>query len=665
MNPISVLVLRDEVQEARQLVALAPEVRVEERVVALASAPEHVVLAAEPLGDLEHVLDLGRGVGEHLRVRVGRGAGLVARVGEQVGRAPQQTDAGPFLVAGGVVGERVEVRPELRVAAPLGRHVAIVEAVVGDADLGEELEGDGHLRPRGRHLVAAAAEPRTIHGPGAEHVHARPGEGVPEADARPEVVLHALPEDEPIGLVDLEREWVGRLEPAEGDRPRHLGEEVLAHEPNPSCAALDQPSRIPATHCPRVYRSFVREEHKPGRGCGREVERSPRSGVGPVGPARHAERPCRRRRARPKNRAMPLSSRERVLTAINHEVPDRVPIVIGVSNATGIKMSPYRELKGVIGVDAPDAYLYDWPELGTAAIDEATMRRLHGDVRGVLDLEPAANLERNRTRDPHSDYINSWGSGAVEIAPGDWFPMVEPLADATTIDEIERYPWPNVDDPTRFAHMGAEAARLAADGEYAIMVTPWLLFPLERAFAMQGMDRFLMNAALEREFAEALLRKIASLCERLMDHVLDAVGDNIDIVKIGDDLGTQQSLLMSPAMYRSMLKPIHAEFIASIRRRTRAKVFFHTDGDVFPLLDDLVEIGVWTSSTPSRPRPGRWPTSRPSSDATAARSCSAAASIRSGCSRWELQMTCAVRSDGSSASWRPAAATCSPPSTRS
>ena len=289
---------------------------------------------------------------------------------------------------------------------------------------------------------------------------------------------------------------------------------------------------------------------------------------------------------------MPLTSRERVLTALAHEEPDRVPIVIGVSNATGIKMAPYRELKRIIGVDAPETYMYDWPELGTAAVDEATMRRLHVDVRGVLDLEPAAVLERNRTREPHSDYINSWGSGAVEIAPDDWFPMVEPLADATTLDAIERHPWPDMDDPTRVAHMGAEAARLADDGEYAIMATPWLLFPLERAFAMQGMSRFLMNAALEPEFAEALLRKIASLCERLMGHVLDVLGDDVDIIKIGDDLGTQQRLLMSPTMYRSMLKPVHAEFIASIRRRTKARIFFHTDGDVFQLIDDLVEIGV-------------------------------------------------------------------------
>jgi uroporphyrinogen decarboxylase len=287
-----------------------------------------------------------------------------------------------------------------------------------------------------------------------------------------------------------------------------------------------------------------------------------------------------------------MTPRERVLTALAHETPDRVPIVLGVSNALGIKMRPYRALKARLGIAAPDAWLYDWPELGTAAVDEATLRRLHVDARGVLDREPAAVLARNRERPAHSDYVNSWGSGAVEIAPDEWFPMVEPLADARTIGAVETYPWPDMDDPTRVGHMAAEARALAEDGEFAIIVAPWLLFPLERAFALQGMDRFLMNAALEPEFASALLRRITDLCIRLMGHVLDAVGPNVDIVKIGDDLGTQQSLLMSPAMYRSLLKPLHAELIAAIRARTPAKVLFHSDGDIEPLIDDLVEIGV-------------------------------------------------------------------------
>jgi uroporphyrinogen decarboxylase len=287
-----------------------------------------------------------------------------------------------------------------------------------------------------------------------------------------------------------------------------------------------------------------------------------------------------------------MTPRERVLKAVSHEEPDRVPIVLGVSNATGIKMRPYRELKRLLGIEAEDAYLYRWPELGTAAVDEATLVRLGSDVRPVLDLEPARVLERNAARPPHADYINSWGSGATEVRPGEWFPMVCPMASATTLEEIEDYPWPDMDDASRIAHVGNEAARLAADGHYAIMATPWLLFPLERAFAMQGMDTFLMNLALHPAFAEALLWKIQGLCKILMGHFLDALGDHVDIIKIGDDLGTQESLLMSPAMYRQILKPIHADYIRSIRERTSAKIFFHTDGDVFPLIDDLVEIGV-------------------------------------------------------------------------
>ncbi len=289
---------------------------------------------------------------------------------------------------------------------------------------------------------------------------------------------------------------------------------------------------------------------------------------------------------------MTISSRDRVLMAIGHEAPDRVPILLGVSNATGIKMTPYRALKQLLDIDAPDNHLYDWPELGTAAIDEMTMQRLHSDVRGVLDLEPAHVLNRNRTRPPHDDYIDSWGSGASEIKPGQWFPMVHPLAGATTIDEIKAHDWPDMDDPTRVAHVADQAQALADENRYAIVATPWLLFPLERAFAMQGMDTFLMNMALHPEFAEALLWKLQGVCKQLMGRFLDALGPNVDIVKIGDDLGTQQSLLMSPDMYRRVLKPIHADWIEFIKARTDAKLMFHTDGDVFPLIDDFVEMGI-------------------------------------------------------------------------
>lgn len=290
--------------------------------------------------------------------------------------------------------------------------------------------------------------------------------------------------------------------------------------------------------------------------------------------------------------AGPLTSRQRVLTALNHEAPDRVPIVIGASNATGIKMRPYRRLKTLLGIQAEDRYLYDWPELGTADPDEETLLRLHSDVRGVHDRFPAETYRLNQARPPHAPRFDDWGCGQTEIEEGVWYPGIHPLSEAQAIDALESYPWPDMDDPTRVAHVREHARRLAQEGQYAIMATPWLLFPLERAFALQGMDQFLLNMALYPDFAQALLRKNAGLCKTLMGHFLRELGENVDIIKIGDDLGTQESLLISPRMYRSMLKPIHADYIAFIKEHTHAKVFFHTDGDVFDLIEDFIEIGV-------------------------------------------------------------------------
>ena len=188
---------------------------------------------------------------------------------------------------------------------------------------------------------------------------------------------------------------------------------------------------------------------------------------------------------------MPLTSRERVLTAINHEQPDRVPLVIGVSNATGIKMKPYQAIKKIIGVQAPDNYIYDWPELGTADIDEDTMRRLHSDVRGVLDLEPETTRTRNRERDPHSDCIDSWGSGQTEIVPGDWFPSIHPIPEAQTVEDLDSYSgWPDMTDPTRIAHVRETAQRIADENQYAILARPGSCFLLSELMPCRGWRRF-------------------------------------------------------------------------------------------------------------------------------------------------------------------------------
>ena len=289
---------------------------------------------------------------------------------------------------------------------------------------------------------------------------------------------------------------------------------------------------------------------------------------------------------------MSITPRERVLMSINHEQPDRVPVILGTSNTTSMQIKPYHELKAMLGITSEDRYLYDWPELSTILPDEAVLQRLHSDARGVLDRFPEHIREKNKKRPPHTTFYDDWGIGQVEMGLGDWFPSIHPLANADTVEAIESYPWPDMDDPTRVAHVREQARALHEETDYAVIGTPWLLFPFERANAMQRMDKFMLNMGRKPEFARALLEKTASLCKQLMGHFLEEAGDNLDIIKIGDDLGTQTSLMISPKMYRSLLKPIHADYIQFIKERTNAKVFFHTDGDVFGLIPDFIEIGV-------------------------------------------------------------------------
>lgn len=289
----------------------------------------------------------------------------------------------------------------------------------------------------------------------------------------------------------------------------------------------------------------------------------------------------------------PMTSRERVLTALNHEEPDRVPLVIGGDLTTGIQTNIYQRLKAHFGIAAEDRYLYDWPELGAVDPHDHVLRLLGSDARGVFDRFPEATYALNNSRPAHSPYVNDWGVGSPEISPGLYYPGIHPLKDATTIDEILDYAgWPDMDDPARAAGAAEQAARLADENEFAIVASPWLLFPLERATQMQGMETFFINLASDPDFAAALLKHILGLCKTHMANFLRACGENIDMIVTGDDLGTQENLLISPRMYRRLIKPIHAEWLAFIKAHTKAKIYFHSDGDIFNLLDDFVEIGV-------------------------------------------------------------------------
>jgi hypothetical protein len=172
---------------------------------------------------------LRRRVGEDLGVGVGGGTGLVAGVGEQVGGAPQRDQPGALLVLGGPVDHLVEQRCRLLERAALGCDVAVVEAVVGHAELGEELEGRVHLLARRLHRVGGGRErrmPGAVERPRAEDVEAVPGERVPVADREAEVVLHAPAGHHAVGVVPVEGQRLVAVGAQVGDPLGDVGEEL-------------------------------------------------------------------------------------------------------------------------------------------------------------------------------------------------------------------------------------------------------------------------------------------------------------------------------------------------------------------------------------------------------------------------------------------------------
>jgi uroporphyrinogen decarboxylase len=109
---------------------------------------------------------------------------------------------------------------------------------------------------------------------------------------------------------------------------------------------------------------------------------------------------------------------------------------------------------------------------------------------------------------------------------------------------------------------------------------------------VRGMEEGLMDLVAEPEFAEAFLDRLTDTIITAQSHFLDEVGDLIDVHFTADDLAGQTSPLISPALYRRMIKPRWARIIEAIRARTKAKIFYHGCGAIGPFLPDLIEIGV-------------------------------------------------------------------------
>ena len=182
-----------------------------------------------------------------------------------------------------------------------------------------------------------------------------------------------------------------------------------------------------------------------------------------------------------------------------------------------------------------------------------------------------------------------WGAGWGTETEGYWHAL-SPLAEATSLDD---YAWP---DPTTPGLLDQAAAAIKADQATHFVVPNFGFALFERAWSLRGFDQFLMDLLCEPDLAEDLLERITEIQVVLAKRFL-ALG--VDGGYFGDDYGAQKSLLFSPALWRDLIKPRLARMFA-VFREAGLPVILHSDGDIWPILPDLVEIGL-TCLNPVQP----------------------------------------------------------------
>lgn len=292
---------------------------------------------------------------------------------------------------------------------------------------------------------------------------------------------------------------------------------------------------------------------------------------------------------------MAMTSRERLRTALAHREPDRVPLDLGSTQVTGIATVAHRRLRAHLGLPQCEERVCDRVQQ-LSQPDEDLLGLLEVDTRGLWPLTTRNDPSLVETEDAtHRSHVDEWGLPyRIPREGAFWYDLADsPLAGGElTIDRIDAHPWPRGGDARIFAHLRAEAAAHRAAGR-AVVLKSLCAGLFEMAQRLRGMEAFLMDLALAPDEAGHLLDRVLQVKLDYWRGALGALGDLVDVAAEGDDYGTQQSLLVSPATFRDVFKPRLGELVRAMKTAApEAFVFFHSCGNVRPILPDFIEIGI-------------------------------------------------------------------------
>jgi uroporphyrinogen decarboxylase len=312
-----------------------------------------------------------------------------------------------------------------------------------------------------------------------------------------------------------------------------------------------------------------------------------------------------------------MTSRERVLAALEHREPARAPVDLSGHRSSGIAALAYPKLRQALGLPPAPIHVYDVVQQ-LAVVDEDVLDRFGVDTiemgrgfalqetdwipwtlpNGMECFVPAwTPIERQERRwvirAPNGKILAHMPDGALYFEQT-YFPMAEAGGPRTVREALDQTMWTAIASPpgpvdSQALRKGARQLR-ARTSRAIIGLFGGNLFEIGQ-FCYRN-DLFMMMLAAEPEKTHAFLDELMEIHLEKLERFLATVGPYIDIILFGDDLGMQTGPMISPRMYREFFKPRHRLLWNRAKELAPVKVMLHCCGGVRELLPDLIEAGL-------------------------------------------------------------------------
>lgn len=270
-----------------------------------------------------------------------------------------------------------------------------------------------------------------------------------------------------------------------------------------------------------------------------------------------------------------MKHRDRVEIALNHEIPDRIPFQASFTPEFAARLRRELKIENPVPHD-PHSGRWNTYELEIATHQDALQCSIGWVTNYYLDTKPYVD-----------EWGVSWGVKAYNtlFGPGFYTELKKgPLAED---EAIETYRSPDPNRPELYKNL-ARLIREYKDEYYIIGRLHTTIF--ETGWALRGFQQMLMDFILDPDLTHRIL-EIPYQYHKTVACQMAKLG--VDMIWLGDDVGAQNNMLISPATWREFFRERMAAIIAEVKNiNPRLKVAYHTDGSVYPIIPDLIEIGV-------------------------------------------------------------------------